>query len=433
MNIVYVHSHDTGRYIEPYGHAVPTPCLRKLAEDGVLFRQAFCAGPTCSPSRTGLLTGMAPHTAGMLGLAHRGFRLHDYSQHLASFLTRSGYETALCGEQHEAAADEIGRLGYKRNLSALNTEPAHEARDVQTARIAADFIRERHDKPFFASVGFYNTHRAKAGFPETGAPADPRYVMPPYPMYDTPENREDMAGFIASAGVVDRGVGIVRQALEETGQWENTILIYTTDHGIAFPHMKCNLYDTGIGVSLLMHIPGVAKGQVIDAIVSQLDLFPTLCELAKLEKPDWLQGTSMVPLLTGSASEIRSELFAEVTYHAAYEPMRCIRTKRYKLIRLYDDYDKLVMPNIDDGLSKRFLVDHGIRERTRSKAMLFDLYLDPVERENVIGESAYRAIAEELSERLDTWMRQTGDPLLSGSVPLPDGAWANGLDELNPT
>jgi len=75
-NILYLHSHDTGRTIQPYGHAVATPHLQRLADQGVLFRRAFCAAPTCSPSRAALLTGQCPHSSGMLGLAHRGFRLN---------------------------------------------------------------------------------------------------------------------------------------------------------------------------------------------------------------------------------------------------------------------------------------------------------------------------------------------------------------------
>ncbi len=97
MNILYLHTHDTGRYIQPYGYAVPTPNLMKLASEGTLVRQAFCAGPTCSPSRAAMLTGMNPHSCGMTGLAHRGFKLNDYSKHLAAFLGRQGYETVLCG------------------------------------------------------------------------------------------------------------------------------------------------------------------------------------------------------------------------------------------------------------------------------------------------------------------------------------------------
>ena len=110
-NIVYLHTHDTGRGIQPYDPGIKTPNLMRLAQEGVLFRNAYCVGPTCSPSRSGLLTGQYPHQNGMFGLAHRGFSLNDYGKHLANFLKGYGYETALFGMQHEAAdANTIGRL-----------------------------------------------------------------------------------------------------------------------------------------------------------------------------------------------------------------------------------------------------------------------------------------------------------------------------------
>ena len=81
-NVLYLHSHDTGRYVQPYGHQIPTPNIQMLADQGALFRKAFCAGPTCSGSRAALLTGQYPHSNGMMGLAHRGWRLNDYGQHI---------------------------------------------------------------------------------------------------------------------------------------------------------------------------------------------------------------------------------------------------------------------------------------------------------------------------------------------------------------
>ena len=92
-NILYIHGHDTGRYVQPYGHAVATPNIQKLAEEGVLFRKAFCAAPTCSPSRSALLTGQAPHNAGMVGLVNRGYDLSDHSQHIVTTLRHAGYHT----------------------------------------------------------------------------------------------------------------------------------------------------------------------------------------------------------------------------------------------------------------------------------------------------------------------------------------------------
>ena len=123
-NILYLHSHDTGRYVQPYGHAVPTPHLQRLAEEGCLFRQAFCAAPTCSPSRAALLTGQCAHSSGMLGLAHRGFALRDGGQHLAQVLRAAGYHTALAGVQHESARSEVRRLGYGHILEVTSQTAA---------------------------------------------------------------------------------------------------------------------------------------------------------------------------------------------------------------------------------------------------------------------------------------------------------------------
>lgn len=113
MNLVYLHTHDSGRWLQPYGHAVPTPNLMAFAAQSLLFRNAYCCGPTCSPSRAGLLTGMAPHTNGMLGLAHRGFALYEPQKHLAAFLHRHGFETALSGIQHETEVGNEYTLGYE--------------------------------------------------------------------------------------------------------------------------------------------------------------------------------------------------------------------------------------------------------------------------------------------------------------------------------
>ena len=124
-NILYIHTHDTGRFTSVYGKNVPTPHVKAFAEDALAFRSAFCASPTCSPSRGALLTGRYPHENGLIGLAHRGFSITDKSWHLASFLRENGFETVLCGVQHEekmynysSASQAYSQcLGYERNLS----------------------------------------------------------------------------------------------------------------------------------------------------------------------------------------------------------------------------------------------------------------------------------------------------------------------------
>ena len=160
-NIVYLHSHDTGRYVQPYGYAVPTPNIQRLAEEGVLFRQAFCTGPTCSPSRAGLLTGQSPHAAGLLGLVHRGFRLNDPSQHLATVLRDGGYRTALLGFQHVTAGDPA-ELGYTDVIDPKDCAIADIVPKV--ARFLDDHLANRPDQPFFLDAGaLRNASRLSGG------------------------------------------------------------------------------------------------------------------------------------------------------------------------------------------------------------------------------------------------------------------------------
>ncbi len=420
MNIVYLHSHDSGRWIAPYGCGVPTPNLMRLAREGTLFRQAYCAAPTCSPSRAALLTGQTAHGSGMLGLAHRGFALKDPARHLARVLKSQGYETALAGVQHECddkAAQAI--LGYDPILSVPNEGKSLEERDLANARRAAEYLRSRKRGPFFLAFGTYNTHRP---YPDFSGRVDPGYVAAPAQLPDRPEVRRDMAGYVASAQVMDAAHGIVLDALREFGLENETFVFFTTDHGPAFPRMKCSLYDPGIAVALLIKFPGnPAAGRVLDELVSQVDVFPTLVEAAGIVSAQGLEGRSLLPLLRGEPQAARAEIFAEVTYHAAYEPQRCIRTERHKLIRRYGR-NKPVLPNMDAGESKTFLLEQGFASELLADEELYDLFLDPAERVNLVASREHQTLRGELGGRLERWMRETGDPLLQGAVPQPQGA-----------
>ncbi|MCY3799442.1 MAG: sulfatase [Chloroflexi bacterium] len=421
-NILYIHSHDTGRYLQPYGHAVPTPNLQQLAERGVLFRRAYCAAPTCSPSRAALLTGQSPHSAGMLGLANRHFVLRDFSQHIIHTLKSAGYTSALAGIQHLSGTRYHGGaadVGYDQVLT--ESRP-----DAHTA--AADFIRAHPAEPFWLTVGFFETHRE---FP-TEHEVDPAYVNPPAGLPDTPRVRQDMANYIAMAQTLDDKIGYVLNALDDSGLRDNTLVIYTTDHGLAFPGMKCNLTDAGIGVALIMQgADSFSGGGVVDALVSHIDIFPTLCDLLSIDQPAWLQGHSILPLLRGEAASIRDEVFAEVSYHAAYEPKRAVRTERYKYIRRYDRRSTPVLSNIDDGLAKSELMEAGYAEMPVAPEQLYDTIFDPGERNNLIDSAAHAAVLDELRARLDRWMRDTDDPLLAGQVPAPPGVELNDPDGLS--
>lgn len=429
MNVLYVHTHDTGRFIQPYDSSIPTPTLMQLAKEGTLFRNMYCCGPTCSPSRSALLTGQFPHQNGMLGLAHRGFSLNDYSRHLSNFLKRNGYETVLCGMQHEAS--NPNHIGYDRVYVDSRREADDlTAWDESNADAAITFLKEKHEKPFFLSYGLAHTHRP---FLEVDESVNPDYLKVPAVLPDNKETRLDYAGYITSAMRADACINRVLTTLKEEGLEKNTIIIYTTDHGIAFPYMKCNLYDTGMGVSFIIKYPGnQSTGKVKDTLASQIDLYPTLCDILGLDKPDWLEGTSLLPVLNNETEEVNEAVFSEVTYHAAYEPQRCVRTKCYKYIRRYDDYDMHVPANIDKGYSKDFLIDNGLLSTKRFTEELYDLYFDPNERNNLINVKEYDNIKKEMINLLERKQKDTDDFMGIRPVPRPDSLILNKLSCIDP-
>jgi arylsulfatase A-like enzyme len=152
---------------------------------------------------------------------------------------------------------------------------------------------------------------------------------------------------------VDESVGQIVEALKKSRLWDNTLLIFTTDHGIAFPGAKATLFDPGIEIALIMHGPDeFSGGKVIDAMVSNADLMPTLCEVAGVEPPTDIDGKSLLPLVRGEVAKLHERIFVELTYHAAYDPMRGVRTERFKYIRSFADRPFWLPPNVDNGLTK---------------------------------------------------------------------------------
>jgi len=427
-NILYLHTHDTGRWIQPYGHAVPTPRLQELAEQGVTFRRAFSAAPTCSPSRAALLTGQSAHSSGMLGLAHMGFRLHDYRQHLVHTLKAHGYSTAMVGVQHVAPGpDEGDFIGYDEHLRSSGN------RADAVAASAVEYLRREHHEPFFLSVGFVETHTLPTDGSTFGYPPDDeRWVAPPPMMPDTAQTRSDMASFTASARVMDEGMGRVLDALDEAGVADETLVFVTTDHGVPLPGMKCSLSDLGTGVMLIMRGPGgFSGGRVCDALVSQIDLFPTLCEVVGAEVPPWVQGRSLLPVVRDGV-EVNDAVFSEVTYHVSYEPQRAVRDQRWKYVRQFSDRGRPVLPNVDDSASKEYWVEQGWRERRVAQEQLYDVTFDPWEADNRVDDPSCSTVLESMRHRLDAWMSDTDDPLLRGPVPAPAGVRFSDPDSTSP-
>ncbi len=441
-NIIYLHSHDTGRTIQPYGYAVETPNLQRFAEEGVLFRNAFCAGPTCSPSRAALLTGQYPHQCGMTALAHKGGRLNDPSRHLANYLKGQGYATALSGTQHvtQGTIEGVQAVGYERFLTRErwpSWAKDFEAWNQWNAVAAADYILSADpEKPFFLDCGFDLTHRMGKGeqwHTTRNAPeGDPRYIRPPAPLPDTPETRRDFADFRVAVNQLDACHGRVLDALRLAGRAEDTLVFITTDHGIAYPLMKCNLTAHGTGVLLLIRGPvDFRGGRVIDGLVSHVDVFPTLCEAAGLPNPEWLEGVSLLPLLAGDET-VREEVHAEVNWHAAAEPMRSVRTARHNYIRRFTTQPHPVLPNCDDSISKTLLRQAGWDQRPQHSEELYDLIFDPNEACNRAADPSYAAALVEMRERLQAWMVKTSDPVLSGRIEPWPGAQSKRVDDESP-
>lgn len=438
MNVIYINTHDSGRMLSPYGYDIPTENLKKLAEDSVVFTNAFCAGPTCSPSRAALLTGIFPHQNGMLGLAQRGFSLYNPEKHLANFLRNNGYNTCLCGIQHEYGwyldleKNGLHNLGYNEILTTDSKSFKKEELHLWDRNNAVEVVKwldnYENDKPFLLSFGMHSTHRP---YPvEVADFIDERYVVPPYPITNNEENRHDHAQYMTTAHYADENIKMIVDALKRNNLYENSIIIFTTDHGLAVPFNKCNLTDTGIGVSLIMKVPEAASnGKIVDSLVSQIDVFPTLCELLNLDKPEYLEGKSFAEAFADNKAVLDEYIFAEVNFHTSYEPIRCVRTKRYKYIKYYDEtWNKLNLSNMDESVPKDFLMENGLKEKIKYKEGLFDLYYDPTERNNLADDSKYKEVLEKLRKVLHEKQVKTDDPILKGALEIKKGYKVNKVE-----
>lgn len=414
-NILFFTCHDLGRHLGCYGrHTVSSPALDALAASGMRFDNVFCTAPQCSPSRASLHTGRYPHAAGVLGLAHEpfGWRLPPAERHLAQILGAHGYATALIGMQHLIAHGRPEELGYERVLPVAPAVEEAEAAIPLLAELAAG------ERPFYLEIGFEEPHRP---YDFGGATPDETLgvEVPPY-LPDGPEARRDIAAFQGAIRSLDRAVGRILAGLADLGLADETWVIFTADHGAAMPRAKGTLYDPGLEVALLMRHPvaGIGPGRVSDDLLSNVDMVPTLLEALDVPLPANLQGRSFLPLLRGSGGRTRDQVFAEKTFHTAYEPMRAIRTATHKLIVNFEvglafDVPGDVMQSPIYPLLLPSLI------RVRDHVELYDLGADPWERANVAGQAEHAGVEADLLDRLRRWMVDTADPLLEGSVSSP--------------
>ena len=256
-------------------------------------------------------------------------------------------------------------------------------------------------------------------------------MLPPPPIVNTPETRHDFSNYLTSLRTADELLGALLDEVDALGLRENTVVIYTTDHGVSFPEMKCTLTDAGTGIALFIRHPQIGRG-ASDAMVSHVDIFPTVCDMLNLPHPDWLQGKSLLPLMKGETDQVNDYVFSEVTYHAAYEPQRGVRSNRMKYIRLFDEDTHKPLVNIGDHEAKDAYLTSKLPRLPRKREFLFDLVADPMERINLVDVPEYREEYEELSRVLHQWMVDTNDPLLRGPIPMEPGQIANRTSAVSP-
>ncbi len=431
-NIILITNHDIGQHLGCYGvETVNTPNIDKFASEGIRFSNSFCTAPQCSPSRASIYTGRYPHNNGVMGLTHFNFAwdLNPEEKHLNGYLKDAGYETALIGIQHETrypekiGFDYLKVAGVDASSGTFSAGSGYQGNPAceQVAEDTVAYIREKGDSgtPFYLQTGFFEPHR-KFDFGGATPDSSKGVTVPPY-LVDTESAREEFAAYQGAIKKVDAAIGEIFNAIDQAGIGENTIVIYTADHGIPFPRAKCTLYDAGLQVPFIIRWRkrGWHGGKVFSEMISNIDYLPTLLDALELDIPQKIQGKSFAGLLDDKDYTPRKEIFGELTYHDYYNPMRCIRTEKYKLIANFSSAPAIMNPSQSYLPACVTKVPEDPAYAYHEHLLLYDLENDPNEMTNLADINEYETVKNDLSNRLFEWMRRTDDPLLEGAVACP--------------
>ncbi len=439
-NVVLIVSDDHGlETLGCYGNPViKTPNLDSLAAEGVRFTNAFCTTASCSASRSVILSGMYNHANGQYGHQHsyHHFISFENIKTLPVLLTEAGYRTGRIGKYH-VAPESV----YKFDVTLTGNSRS----PIRMAQNCRDFVGESDGKPFFLYFCMSDPHRgggvanelpgkpdrfgnkAKGGYPGVKeVKYDPKDVIVPPFLPDTPECRAELAQYYQSVSRVDQGVGKLLDVLKQAGKYENTVIIYISDNGVAFPGAKTTLYEPGMNLPCIVRQPGQRKkGVVCDALINFADLAPTIADFASaLSGNNSFQGRSFKSTLEQEHPKGWDITYASHTFHeiTMYYPMRVIRQRRYKLIW-----------NIAHGLDYPFASDlwaastwqatikggkkyYGKRAVEaylhRPKFELYDLQNDPHEVKNLADDPKHEKVLTELKTKLKAFQKRTKDPWL---------------------
>jgi uncharacterized sulfatase len=415
---------------------VRTPQLDQLAREGMRFRMAFAASPTCMPSRAAMFTGLMPFRNG----AHAnnlpaGSRCRDGVRSLPHHLKSLGYRVAQAGKTHfgpvsvfpfETVKDsEVPEPGFEKH-PALHM-------DLNTAAVEQWLGQISNREPFCLVVCDHSPHVVWT----EPAMYDPAAITVPPNHIDTPELRRSRARYYTDITKMDSNLGHVLSSLENHGFATNTVFIYTSDQGPQWPFAKWSLYDQGIQVPLIVRWPGeIPAGVTTDAMVSLVDLPPTFIEIAGGSAPADLDGRSFLAVLLRKSSRHRDAVFATHSQDGGMNtsPMRCIRTTRYKYIyNLSPEIEYTThMDKAKDHDGGREYWDSWVRKAEsdpraaatlkryhwRTREELYDVLLDPYEVCNLAERSEYSDIKRDLNQRLDAWRKEQNDNK-TGPDPVP--------------
>ena len=423
-NILLMIADDLGLTAGCYGDAsAHTPSIDRLAAEGTRFTHAFTSTASCSGSRSVIQTGLHTHQSGQYGLHHdrHHFLTFEDVATAPALLNRAGYATGIVGKVH---------VGPDATYPwALREESG--SRDVSWVAARAEaFMAGAGERPFFLTVGFIDPHRdaTRAGF---GDPAGPDPVIapeavevPPW-LADLPEVRGELATYHHAVARMDRGVGLILEALERQGAAEDTLVIFLSDNGAPFVHSKTTLFDAGVRLPLILRVPGRGAGTENPNMVSFVDLLPTLLDWAGADGPKdgrTRDGRSLLPILE---QDLRcagwDRVFGSHTFHEItnYWPTRFLRTGRYKYHR--NVAWQLPFP-VSTDIYGSLSFEAMRRERAGARPLgslihrpaeeLFDLEADPLELHNLAGDSDHAGIVSDLRCELEHWQHRTGDPWL---------------------
>ena len=437
-NVVLIISDDHGREtIGCYGNLViKTPNLDALASEGVRFTNAFCTTASCSASRSVILSGMYNHANGQYGHQHsyHHFISFENIKTLPVLLTEAGYRTGRIGKYH-VAPESV----YKFDVEL----PGNSRSPVQMAQNCRDFISASNGKPFFLYFCMSDPHRsgdtaedmpgkpdrfgnkAEGGYPGVKeVKYDPKDVIVPPFLPDTPECRAELAQHYQSVSRVDQGMGKLFDILRQAGKYDDTLIIYISDNGVAFPGAKTTLYEPGMNMPCIVRQPGQKKkGIECDALTNFADLAPTIFDFAgALSGTNSFQGRSFKSVLEQQHPEGWDVTYASHTFHeiTMYYPMRVVRQRRYKLIwNIAYGLDYPFASDLWEASTWQATIKAGSKyygKRTveaylhRPKFELYDLQNDPHEIKNLADDPKHEKVLEELKEELKAFQKRTNDP-----------------------